>query len=454
MAEPAGEVPAAEPEQQQNPDEQRTIPAAGDGAAAQDVPTSGSQGGDGGAAASGPAAGDPVAAVGAGEEAAAEVKAKPPAAPEAAAAPAEAKLEPEAAQEQGAAEHAAPKDEPTVKEEGGEEGGAKEPPSDEAVVARLRALLAEVDLATTTEKQLRKRLEGEFGVQLGDRKALLRAEINAYLEAQPADDEEEEEVVEEEEEEEERPSGTRKRKGGAGFGDYISPEMQEFLGEERLPRTQVVKRLWAYIKEKELQDPADKRNIIFDDALKKLFPGTKTTMFKLQKLLSRHCKTADVVGGSEEEGEEDGDEEEGAAPAAKRARRASSGGGAAKSRSGGGGGRRKSKGGGEEGGEGKQRKPGGFTKECRLSDELAAWIGKPTASRPEITKFFWEYAKTQDLKDPSDKSYILADDALQRLTGESRFKGFSFAKFIKAHILGYADAEGGGGGGGDEDEAE
>lgn len=39
-------------------------------------------------------------------------------------------------------------------------------------------------LPRPAEKQLRKRLEGEFGVQLGDRKALLRAEINAYLEAQ------------------------------------------------------------------------------------------------------------------------------------------------------------------------------------------------------------------------------------------------------------------------------
>lgn len=34
----------------------------------------------------------------------------------------------------------------------------------------------------------------------------------------------------------------------------------------------------------------------------------------------------------------------------------------------------------------------------RLSDEMATWIGKPTASRPEITKFFWEYAKNNDLK--------------------------------------------------------
>lgn len=60
-------------------------------------------------------------------------------------------------------------------------------------------------------------------------------------------------------------------------------------------------------------------------------------------------------------------------------------------------------------------------------------------------------------QDPSDKSFILADDTLRALTGESRFKGFSFAKFIKAHIRGYADqaSDGEAGGeGGEEAEEE
>lgn len=42
-------------------------------------------------------------------------------------------------------------------------------------------------------------------------------------------------------------------------------------------------------------------------------------------------------------------------------------------------------------------------------------------------------------QDPADKSFILADAALQALTGEARFKGFSFSKYIKPHVLGYAD---------------
>ncbi|KAL4418779.1 hypothetical protein ABPG77_001646 [Micractinium sp. CCAP 211/92] len=439
MGELGAEAPVAVTEQKE-PAKQQQIAEDGDGPAVQDATASGSPGGDGPAGAAQPASDAPAATEEGPDKPAPEVKAEPAAvAAEAAAAQPAQEQEGNMAQQQATDEQAAANEEQDIKEDVKEEEGegAKASPSDDALVARLRELLAEVDLATTTEKQLRKRLEGEFGVQLGDRKALLRAEINAYLEAQSADEEEEEE---QEVEEEEQPSRGRKRKG-AGFGDYISAEMQEFLGEKRLPRTQVVKRLWAYIKENNLQDPNDKRTILFDDALKQLFPGTKTTMFKLQKLLSKHCKTSDVVGGSEDEEEEDG--EDAPAPAAKRPRQASSSGG---------GGRRKSKGGGEEG---KQRKPGGFTKECKLSDEMAAWIGKPTASRPEITKFFWEYAKNNELKDPSDKSFILADDTLQRLTGEKRFKGFSFAKFIKNHIRGYADqASDGEAGGAGEEEAE
>lgn len=50
-------------------------------------------------------------------------------------------------------------------------------PTDEKLIARLRELLAESDLETTTEKMLRKKLEEEFGVELTDRKALIRKEV-------------------------------------------------------------------------------------------------------------------------------------------------------------------------------------------------------------------------------------------------------------------------------------
>jgi upstream activation factor subunit UAF30 len=81
----------------------------------------------------------------------------------------------------------------------------------------------------------------------------------------------------------------------------------------------------------------------------------------------------------------------------------------------------------------------GFTKPITLSPEMAAWMGAPTASRPAVTKHLWQYIKERDLQDPANKQFVLADDTLRALTGEAKFKAFSFGKLAKKHFLGYAD---------------
>lgn len=67
----------------------------------------------------------------------------------------------------------------------------------------------------------------------------------------------------------------------------LSPKLAELLGESRLPRTQVVKRVWDYVKANQLQNPSDKREILCDDKMKEIF-GRKVTMFQLNKVLSQH----------------------------------------------------------------------------------------------------------------------------------------------------------------------
>ncbi|GAB4826501.1 hypothetical protein Ancab_033397 [Ancistrocladus abbreviatus] len=82
-----------------------------------------------------------------------------------------------------------------------------------------------------------------------------------------------------------------KRKGGAGGLNKvcgISPELQAVVGESALPRTEVVKQLWAYIRKNKLQDPSNKRKIICDEALRVVFETDCTDMFKMNKLLSKH----------------------------------------------------------------------------------------------------------------------------------------------------------------------
>jgi chromatin remodeling complex protein RSC6 len=69
----------------------------------------------------------------------------------------------------------------------------------------------------------------------------------------------------------------------------LSPELAAVVGDGPLPRGQVVKKLWEYIKANDLQDPANKRNINADEKLKKLFGGKATVnMFEMTKLVSAH----------------------------------------------------------------------------------------------------------------------------------------------------------------------
>ncbi len=69
----------------------------------------------------------------------------------------------------------------------------------------------------------------------------------------------------------------------------LTPELEAVVGKGPLARSEVVKKLWEYIKKNELQDPKNKRNINGDENLKKLFDGKATVnMFEMTKLVSKH----------------------------------------------------------------------------------------------------------------------------------------------------------------------
>ena len=70
-----------------------------------------------------------------------------------------------------------------------------------------------------------------------------------------------------------------------------SPELAEIVGNDPIPRTEVTKRLWDYIKKNGLQDPANKRTINADAKLKAVFDGKdKVDMFEMTKLVGKHLK--------------------------------------------------------------------------------------------------------------------------------------------------------------------
>jgi chromatin remodeling complex protein RSC6 len=61
-------------------------------------------------------------------------------------------------------------------------------------------------------------------------------------------------------------------------------------GKDPLPRSQVVSKMWDYIRSNNLQNPENKREILADDVLKKVFGKDKVTMFEMNKHLSNHLK--------------------------------------------------------------------------------------------------------------------------------------------------------------------
>ena len=70
-----------------------------------------------------------------------------------------------------------------------------------------------------------------------------------------------------------------------------SPALAEIVGSKAIPRTEVTKRLWAYIKKNKLQDPKNRRMIKADGVLKDVFGGKSTvSMFEMTKLVSKHLK--------------------------------------------------------------------------------------------------------------------------------------------------------------------
>ena len=86
------------------------------------------------------------------------------------------------------------------------------------------------------------------------------------------------------------PKAKTARKPNAAFMKALTPSavLAEIVGNKPLPRTQVVSKIWDYIKKHNLQNPKNKRNIIADDKLAKLFGKKEVTMFERAGILGKH----------------------------------------------------------------------------------------------------------------------------------------------------------------------
>ena len=85
----------------------------------------------------------------------------------------------------------------------------------------------------------------------------------------------------------------KKRKPNAAFMKPMTPSatLAAVIGSSAMPRTEVTKKIWGYIKRNDLQDKKNRRNINADDKLKAVFGGkSSVSMFEMTKLVSKHLK--------------------------------------------------------------------------------------------------------------------------------------------------------------------
>lgn len=87
-------------------------------------------------------------------------------------------------------------------------------------------------------------------------------------------------------------AATKQTKAGTGIHAPVqpSPELGAVVGNDKLPRSEVISKVWEYIKSHNLQNPENKREILADDNLKKVFGKDKVTMFEMNKYISAHVK--------------------------------------------------------------------------------------------------------------------------------------------------------------------
>ena len=83
-----------------------------------------------------------------------------------------------------------------------------------------------------------------------------------------------------------------KRTPNAGFMKAMTPSamLAAVVGAKPLPRTEVVKKIWDYIKKNKLQDAVNRRMINADDKLREVFGKAQVSMFEMTKIINRHLK--------------------------------------------------------------------------------------------------------------------------------------------------------------------
>ena len=310
----------------------------------------------------------------------------------------------------------------------------------------IKHIISTSDLDTLSRKSVRKLLEKKHGdltflkMEIND--AILnqvekcqqqaengKEESEASEDEEISGDEESENESEQEISEEEKVVTKPKGRGGA-FNALLSlsPELATFLKTSNCSRPVVVKKIWAYIKENDLQDPSDRRRILLDDDMETVFGRKTFTMFSMNKYLTRHLQKPEnltLLGGWEKihrDGESsEEDEEKNALKARKKADKK-----VLKKRK-------------LDNQSGDKKVNTAFNAPQKLSGILADFIGQAAMSRPQVVKALWVYIKKEGLQNPENKREIICDGTFEKIMGRAKVTMFTMNTYLKVHFLGKAE---------------
>lgn len=278
--------------------------------------------------------------------------------------------------------------------------------NEEELVKSIEKIIAKEDLDLLSRKMVRKLLQKQFNDPLVDYKTFINDKVVELVTALQNPDVKEE-----------------KTKSGFNAELVLSPELADFLNEERLSRPKVVKAMWQYIKDNQLQNENDKRSILLNEKLKNVFNVDSFTMFEMNKYLSRHLKSAQdlKLAGGWDNIKRDGNLK----PSVKKPRAKKD---ASK----------------------KKRNPKrksdsatGFTAPIELSKDLAELMGQTNMARTQVVKNLWVYIKENELQNPENKKEIICDEKLKHLFQQDIVTMFSMNKFLKPHFIQSKKAKGG-----------
>lgn len=298
--------------------------------------------------------------------------------------------------------------------------GETELPSDEDILKNIKEFVREVDINTMGQKSFVKLLAKRMNVRkLSKKKAFIIESLTEILNSENSDDDadtdddnndenldnsEEQTEASDESDHNETKDAKPKKNNPFNTPKELSKPLADFLGKgTHLSRPQVVKCMWEYIREHDLQNPENKQEILLDSSMQQVFGVEKFSMFRMATYISAHIfPFKPVTFDDDKKGTKKRKKKE----ISKKVR--------------------------------KKRKVPTKRKFAtyQLSEPLSELTGLKVLTRQKVVKKIIEYIREHDLQDPDDRRKIRCDHLLKRIMGkQATVTFFSMQKYITPHLL-------------------